>query len=402
MTKKFKALLLENIHPMAKVQLEEQGIEVTLLKHAPPEDELIDLLQGFDTVGLRSKTKITSKVLDQTNLSAVCCYCIGTNQVDLVHANKLGVPVFNAPHSNTRSVAELMISHIVALSRQIGDRNMKAHQGIWDKSAIGANEIRGKILGIIGYGHIGSQVSVLAESMGMKVQYYDIVKKLPLGNASQVTSLKELLNTSDFVTLHVPETPETINMFGKNELSMMKKGSYLINAARGSTIIIEDLAQTLKSGHLAGCAIDVFPKEPRNPTESFSSPLQGLPNVILTPHIGGSTEEAQLNIGIEVSESMTKFLKAGATVGAVNFPQLDIALKSDSARVVNVHKNEPGVLGQINNIISHEGINIDGQYLSTDESIGYLIMDVHTDHAETITEEINKINANIKTRLIGQ
>lgn len=398
----FKALLLENIHPIAKSQLESFGIEVELLKHAPPEQELIELLQDYDAVGLRSKTKITQKVLEETNLSAVCCFCIGTNQVDLQFANKIGIPVFNAPHSNTRSVAELMISHIVALARQIGDRNMKAHNGIWDKSAVGAHEIRGKILGIIGYGHIGSQVSVLAEAMGMKVQYYDIVKKLPLGNANQVVNLKELLNTSDFVTLHVPETNETKNMFGQKELSMMKKGSFLINAARGSTIIIEDLAGAIESGHLAGCAIDVFPKEPRNPTEKFSSPLQGLPNVILTPHIGGSTEEAQLNIGVEVSESMSKFLHTGSTQGAVNFPMIDVALKKDSARVINVHKNEPGVLGQINNIISKEGINIDAQYLSTDESIGYLIIDVHTDHVETISEEINKLSSNINTRIIVQ
>lgn len=398
---KFKALLLENIHPMAKSELESNGIEVQLLSHAPPEQELIELLQGYDAVGLRSKTKITQKVLEQTNLSAVCCFCIGTNQVDLDYANKIGVPVFNAPHSNTRSVAELMISHIVSLARQIGDRNMKAHNGIWDKSAVGAHEIRGKTLGIIGYGHIGSQVSVLAEAMGMKVQYYDIVKKLPLGNAVQITGLKEILNTSDFVTLHVPETDETKNMFGHKELSMMKKGSYLINAARGSTIVIEDLANAIESGHLAGCAIDVFPKEPRNPTETFSSPLQGLPNVILTPHIGGSTEEAQLNIGIEVSESMSRFLHTGSTLGAVNFPQLDITLKEQSARVINVHKNEPGVLGHINSIISKEGINIDGQYLSTDENIGYLIIDVHTDHVETITDEINKLSSNIKTRVVG-
>jgi D-3-phosphoglycerate dehydrogenase len=397
---KFKALLLENIHPVAKSQLEAEGFEVELLKHAPPEDELIELLQNYNAVGLRSKTKITERVLKETKLTTVCCFCIGTNQVDLEVANKMGIPVFNAPHSNTRSVAELMISHIVALSRQIGDRNMKAHNGVWAKSAVGANEIRNKTLGIIGYGHIGSQVSVLAEAMGMKVQYYDVVKKLPLGNANQVPSLKELLNTSDFVTLHVPETPETKQMFGKKQLDMMKKGAYLINAARGSTIIIEDLAASIESGHLGGCAIDVFPKEPRNPTEEFSSPLQGLPNVILTPHIGGSTEEAQENIGYEVSESMAKYFKTGSTLGAVNFPEIDTPLKDGSARMLNIHKNEPGVLGEINNIISNAGVNIDGQYLSTDENIGYLVVDVHTDHVDKIADEVKKLTTSIKTRVV--
>ena len=400
MANELKALLLENIHPVAKSQLEKEGFTVELLKHAPPEDELIELLQNYSAVGLRSKTKITKRVLEETNLTAVCCFCIGTNQVELGVANSLGIPVFNAPHSNTRSVAELMISHIVALSRQIGDRNMKAHSGVWDKSAVGANEIRGKILGIIGYGHIGSQVSVLAEAMGMKVQYFDVVKKLPLGNATQINTMEELLQTSDYVTLHVPETPETIQMFGKNELAQMKKGSYLLNAARGSTIVIDDLADAIKSGHLAGCAIDVFPKEPRNPTEEFSSPLQGLPNVILTPHIGGSTEEAQVNIGYEVSESMAKYFKTGSTLGAVNFPELDAPLRPGTSRILNVHQNKPGVLGQINNIISNSGTNIDGQLLATDEKVGYLMVDVHTDHAESIASEIKALDSSIKTRVI--
>jgi D-3-phosphoglycerate dehydrogenase len=401
MKNKYKILLLENIHPTAKENLESMGHEVTLLSYAPAKDELITLLKDYDAVGLRSKTKITKEVLEASkHLICIGCFCIGTNQVDLVTANKLGIPVFNAPHSNTRSVAELVIAEIVALSRQIGDRSMKAHKGIWDKSAVGANEVRGKNLGIIGYGHIGSQVSVLAEAMGLKVYFYDTVKKLPLGNAQAVGSLEELLGMSDFVTLHVPELPETKNMMTKKELAQMKKGSYLINASRGSVVVIEDLVEAIKSEHILGCAIDVFPMEPASNKDKFTSPLQELPNVILTPHIGGSTEEAQVNIGGEVSESVGKFLRLGSTHGAVNFPQIDIVAKDKSSRLLNVHRNEPGVLGKINNIISDSGANIDGQYLSTDETIGFLIVDVHTDQVDGLMEEIKKLERSIKTRVV--
>lgn len=401
MKNKFKVLLLENIHPTAKKDLEALGHEVTLMTYAPAEKELITLLKDYDAVGLRSKTKMTKEVLEASrHLIAVGCFCIGTNQVDLITANKLGIPVFNAPHSNTRSVAELVIAEIVALSRQLGDRSMKGHQGIWDKSAVGAKEVRGKKLGIIGYGHIGSQVSILAEAMGLKVYFYDAVKKLSLGNAQAVNSLKELLATSDFVTLHVPELPETKNMMTKKELALMKKGSCLINASRGTVVVIEDLVEAIKSKYISGCAIDVFPKEPASNSDRFTSPLQELPNVILTPHIGGSTEEAQVNIGGEVSESLGKFLRLGSTFGSVNFPQIDIPAKENSSRLLNVHRNEPGVLGKINNIISESGANIEGQYLSTDDTIGFLIVDVLSAHADTISEEIKKLEKCIKTRVV--
>lgn len=401
MKNKLKVLLLENIHPAAKENLESMGHDVTLMTYAPAQEELITLLKDYDAVGLRSKTKITKEVLEASkHLLAVGCFCIGTNQVDLITANQLGIPVFNAPHSNTRSVAELVIAEIVALSRQLGDRSMKAHQGIWDKSAVGANEVRGKNLGIIGYGHIGSQVSVLAEAMGLKVYFYDAVKKLPLGNAQAVNSLEELLSISDFVTLHVPELPETKNMMTKKELAQMKKGSYLINASRGTVVVIEDLVEAIKSEHILGCAVDVFPKEPASNKDRFSSPLQELNNVILTPHIGGSTEEAQVNIGGEVSESLGKFLKLGSSFGAVNFPQIDIPAKEKSSRLLNVHRNEPGVLGKINNIISESGANIEGQYLSTDETIGFLIVDVDSTHADAMSEKIIKLERSIKTRVV--
>lgn len=396
-----KILLLENIHPIAKKRLEEEGFEVDLLSYSPGPKDMPNLFSKYDAVGIRSKTKITKDIIEESkSLLCIGCFCIGTNQVDLIEAKKSGVPVFNAPHSNTRSVAELVIAEMVALARQLGDRNTLAHKGTWLKSAKGSNEIRGKVLGIIGYGHIGSQVSILAESFGLKVQFYDITKKLSLGNAKAVESLDELLKTSDFVTLHVPETPETKDMISKEELSKMKPGSYLINASRGSVVVIEDLVEGLKSGHIAGCAVDVFPKEPASNKEEFTSPLQGLENVILTPHIGGSTEEAQLSIGMEVAESLIKFLKAGSSSGSVNFPNVDLSLKDGNHRIINIHKNQPGVLGEINGIISTGGANIEGQYLATDSDIGYLVIDVHADHVENLSTQIKALDRCIRTRVV--
>lgn len=396
-----KILLVENIHPVAKERLEAEGFQVDLISYAPAEDELVKLLPQYDAVGIRSKTEITKKVLDSVkNITTVGCFCIGTNQVDLVSAKSHGVAVFNAPHSNTRSVAELVIAEMIALSRQLGDRNTKAHQGEWIKSAEGSKEVRGKTLGIVGYGHIGSQVSVLAEAMGLKVIFYDVVKKLPLGNARMAFSLEELLTESDFVTLHVPEIPETMNMISEKELAQMKRGSYLINASRGTVVVIEDLAQAIKSKHIAGCAVDVFPVEPASNKEKFVSPLQGLSNVILTPHIGGSTEEAQKAIGLEVAESFRRFLKIGSTSGAVNFPNVDLPIKQGTSRILNVHKNEPGVLGEINGIISKAGANIEGQYLSTDEKIGYLVMDVHSSQVDQLAVDISKLGRSIRTRVV--
>ncbi len=394
-------LLVENIHPIAKEFLENNGYHVDLLTHSPGEDELIKLIPNYCALGIRSKTELTAKVLENAgNILTIGAFCIGTNQIDLLKARQKGIAVFNAPHSNTRSVAELVIAEMIALSRQLGDRNSKAHQGEWIKSAEGSKEVRGKILGIVGYGHIGSQVSVLAESMGLQVIFYDTIKKLPLGNARAVASLDELLATCDFVTLHVPEIPETMNMIGQRELHIMKKGSYLINASRGTVVAIDALVSALEEKHLAGCAIDVFPVEPASNKEKFTSPLQGLSNVILTPHIGGSTEEAQKAIGVEVAESFRRFLKIGSSSGAVNFPNVDLPIKKGTTRLLNVHRNEPGVLGEINTIISRAGANIEGQFLSTDNEIGYLVMDVHATHADQLAKEIAQLQRSIKTRVV--
>jgi D-3-phosphoglycerate dehydrogenase / 2-oxoglutarate reductase len=396
-----RILLVENIHPVAKELLEKEGYQVDLLTYAPGEEELIKLLPSYSAIGIRSKTEMTSKVLEHCHSTiTIGAFCIGTNQIDLPTARKKGVAVFNAPHSNTRSVAELVIAEMVALSRQLGDRNTLAHRGEWMKSAEGSREVRGKTLGIVGYGHIGSQVSILAEALGLQVLFYDVVKKLPLGNARAVNTLDELLRESDFVTLHVPEIPETKNMIGKRELTTMKKGSYLINASRGTVVVIEDLVNVLKEKHIAGCAIDVFPVEPASNKDKFTSPLQDLPNVILTPHIGGSTEEAQKAIGIEVAESFRRFLKIGSSSGAVNFPNVDLPVKKGTSRILNVHRNEPGVLGEINTIISNAGANIEAQYLSTDDIIGYLVMDVHSSHAPELAMNIEKLQRSIRTRVV--
>lgn len=397
---KIKILLVENIHAIAQEKLEENGYAVTRLTHAPDESELIALLPQYDIVGIRSKTELTANSLKANpSLLGVGCFCIGTNQVALKDANGLGIPVFNAPHSNTRSVAELVLAEMVVLSRQLGDRNTLAHQGGWMKSADGSKEVRGKTVGIVGYGHIGSQVSILAESLGMRVLFYDVIKKLPLGNAVACSSLKELLQKSDFVTLHVPETPQTMNMITSDELGLMKKGAFLINASRGTVVIIEDLAEALRSKHIGGCAIDVFPVEPASNKEKFVTPLQGLSNVILTPHIGGSTEEAQYSIGLEVAESFRRFIVGGTTTGAVNFPQIDLPKMPSSTRLLNVHRNEPGVLGEINSVVSKYGANILAQTLSTDPKIGYLVMDVEKAEASPLAEEIRHLPRSIRTRL---
>lgn len=397
-----KVLLLENIHPVAKKNLEDAGIEVELQKSAMNEEELIANLKNYNAVGIRSKSKITDKVLEaSSHLDSICCFCIGTNQVRLESANKFGIPVFNAPYSNTRSVAELVIGEIISLARKMAHVSMLAHNGEWKKSATKSHEVRGKKLGIIGYGHIGSQVSVLAESMGMKVFFYDIVKKLPLGNSSACESLDELLGTCDFVSLHVPETAQTKNMMGAKEIRAMKDGAYLINASRGSVVDIDALSAALKEGKLEGAAVDVFPVEPKNNQEKFESALQGLENVILTPHIGGSTEEAQEAIGNEVSESMIRFLKEGFSGGAVNFPNIECHKPHDKARrLINVHKNVPGVLSEVNKIVSSLGTNILAQHLDTDQTIGYLVMDVEEGHGDELADQISKLETSIKTRLI--
>ncbi len=397
-----KVLLLENIAATAVDNFKAEGFQVELLKTSLPEDELKKKIADAHVLGIRSKTQITPAVLAEgKRLMSVGCFCIGTNQVALDDANHKGVPVFNAPFSNTRSVAELMISEIVALSRQLGDRSNEVHRGIWKKSATNCHEVRGKTLGIIGYGHIGTQVSVMAESMGMRVLFYDVVTKMPIGNSRACNTLKELLGLADFVTLHVPETQQTKNMIGPQELAAMKKGACLLNASRGTVVQIPALAEAIKKGHVGGAAVDVYPDEPEaNSAEGFKSELQGLPNVILTPHVGGSTEEAQGAIGTEVSVSLIKYINQGATTGAVNFPQVELPAAPGKHRVLNVHKNVPGVLRDINKAVSDLHANIHAQMLSTDPEIGYLVMDLDHDVSNDVRKAVAALSTSIKTRIL--
>lgn len=398
-----RILLVENIHSVAQERLESEGFEVERLSHAPSEEELLRILPDFQILGIRSKTELTKKIFEKNpQLFAVGAFCIGTNQIDLKAAKNSGVPVFNAPHANTRSVAELVIAEMIALSRQLGDRSMAAHRGEWIKSAEGSKEVRGKTVGIIGYGHIGSQLSILAESMGMRVIFFDTIKKLPLGNARMMKTMEDVLKEADFVTLHVPETPQTKEMISAKQLAMMKKGACLINASRGTVVDIDALSKALKSKHLGGCAIDVFPEEPASNKEKFKSALQNLPNVILTPHIGGSTEEAQYAIGLEVAESFRRFLKIGTTAGAVNFPNVELPSGHKASRILNVHRNEPGVLGEINGIVSEAGANIQAQFLSTDEKIGYLVMDLETKGVKKLVDQIQDLERSIRTHCLSK
>lgn len=392
-------LLLENIHPKAKECLENWGFSVETYPAAMSPEELKRELKNFQVVGIRSKTKITASVLEKNpHLLGIGCFCIGTNQVDLRASQAHGVPVFNAPYSNTRSVAELVIAEVVALSRHLCDLSSMAHRGLWQKTAQGRFEVRGKTLGIIGYGHIGSQVGILAESMGLNVLYYDILKKLPLGNCRESPDRDYLLKNSDFVTLHVPATEETKSLIGAKELETMKPGSYLLNLSRGSVVDLEALAQALKTGHLAGAAVDVYPQEPKSNSEPFENVLQGLSNVILTPHVGGSTEEAQKNIGIEVAEAIGMYLQQGLTPGAVEFPRLNPSPVVNGQRLLNIHQNKPGVLGAITQIVSQCGINILSQFLGTHNDIGYLILDVENG-GQDILPPISQLETSIKTRL---
>ncbi|MBC7386964.1 MAG: phosphoglycerate dehydrogenase, partial [Cryobacterium sp.] len=374
---KIKVLLLENIHPNASDLFTGEGFQVESLKSSLSESELIEKISQVHVLGIRSKTQITDPVIAAgKHLLSIGCFCIGTNQVDLASANRRGVPVFNAPFSNTRSVAEMVIAEIIVLARQLADRSKEVHEGTWKKVANQCYEVRGKTLGIVGYGHIGGQVGVLAESMGMRVLTYDIASKLSIGNTRSVPMLDDLLSQSDFVTLHVPETTATKNMISAPQLRKMKKGAYLINASRGTVVDIAALAAILKEGKLGGAAVDVFPEEPSGNDQKFVSELQGLANVILTPHIGGSTEEAQANIGIEVAGSLIRFMNEGATPSAVNFPRIDPMIVPGAHRILNVHRNVPGVLRDINKIVSDLHANIRGQVLSTDNDIGYLVMDL--------------------------
>lgn len=396
-----KILLLENIHPVAAASFAAEGFHVETVKGALSEDELAARVRDIHVLGIRSKTQVTPKVLEEARrLLAIGAFCIGTNQIATGHANRRGIPVFNAPFSNTRSVAELILAEVVMLSRHLGDRVREVHAGQWRKVAVGSHEVRGKTLGIVGYGHIGRQVGVLAESFGMSVAFYDIAAKLPMGNNRACGSLQELLAQSDFVTLHVPETAQTKNMIGPTELAAMKPGACLLNASRGTVVQIDALAAAVKSGHVGGAAIDVYPREPETNSDGFESELRGLPNMILTPHIGGSTEEAQEAIGKEVSAALTKFVNAGATTGAVNFPMVELAMSPGAHRILNIHRNVPGVLRDINKIVSDLSANIRAQLLSTDADIGYLIMDLDQDVSQTVKKAISELPTSIKTRIL--
>ncbi|UJF24683.1 phosphoglycerate dehydrogenase [Suttonella sp. R2A3] len=400
--KQVRIALLENIHTNAVTALKQSGFsDVELLDTALEEEALAAKLAEVDVIGIRSRTQLTQAVLEKaSHLKAIGCFCIGTNQVDVDTAQRLGIPVFNAPYSNTRSVAELVICEIIALLRGLVSKSNAVHRGTWPKQARGAYEARGKTLGIIGYGNIGAQLSVLAESLGMKVIYHDIVTKLPLGNAKQVEGLDELLAQSDVVSLHVPQLPSTKDLITARELYLMRKGSVLINAARGHCVVIDDLAEALRSEHLAGAAIDVFPTEPKSNTEALDSPLCGLENVILTPHVGGSTMEAQANIGLEVAEKFSQFIDKGTTVGAVNFPEIALPKRDDTHRLLHVHHNRPGVLSAINQLFAVHNINIAAQSLLTKGEIGYLVMDVDQSDAEVALEQIRGIDGTIRVRLL--
>jgi D-3-phosphoglycerate dehydrogenase len=399
---KIKILLLEGLHQSTLDTLKANGYEnIESIKTSLPEDELIEKIKDVHFIGIRSRTQLNEQVIAAANkLVAVGCFCIGTNQVDLQATQKRGIPVFNAPFSNTRSVAELVLGQLILLLRGVPSRNAKAHRGEWDKSAVGSYEARGKTLGIIGYGHIGTQLSILAEHLGMRVQFFDIEDKLVLGNSIQVKSLKQLLKTSDVVSLHVPETQQTQNMIGAKELACMKDGAILINAARGTVIDIDALVQALQSGKLRGAAIDVFPLEPKSNKELFESPLTAFDNVILTPHVGGSTQEAQQNIGIEVAGKLAKYSDNGSTLSAVNFPEVSLPGHTGSSRLLHIHNNEPGILVKIIQAFAEKNINIAAQYLQTNENIGYVVIDVETQDADEAFQQLSLIAGTIKTRIL--
>ncbi|MFK2877080.1 phosphoglycerate dehydrogenase [Rhodanobacter hydrolyticus] len=399
-----KVLLLEGVSRTAVEVFERAGysnIEYHL--KSLPEAQLLERIADAHIVGLRSRTQLSAEVLRHAKrLIAAGCFCIGTNQVDLGEAERLGVPVFNAPYSNTRSVAELVIAEAIMLLRGIPQRSAQCHRGGWSKSAAGSYEARGKVLGVIGYGHIGTQVGVLAEGLGMRVIFHDVETKLALGNAQAAASLHDLLQRSDVVTLHVPETPATKLMFGATEIAAMRKGAVLINASRGSVVEIDALAEALRSGHVAGAAVDVFPVEPKGNDDPFVSPLIGLDNVILTPHIGGSTLEAQDNIGIEVASKLVRYSDNGSTLSAVNFPEVSLPEHPKSRRLLHIHRNVPGVLSRINELFSAGNINIDAQFLQTDAEVGYVVIDVSADEiqANALRDKLVAIQGTLRTRVL--
>ena len=402
--RRIKFLFLEGIHANAVEVLAHDGYAT--VRHLPKSltgDALKAALKDVHFVGIRSRTELTEEMLAAApRLIAIGCFCIGTNQVDLPAAARRGIPVFNAPYSNTRSVAELVLGEIIMLLRGIPEKNALVHRGGWTKSATGSVEVRGKTLGIVGYGHIGTQLGILAEHLGMRVLYHDIESKLPLGNARPVPKLAALLGESDVVTLHVPETPQTKNLIGRGQLAAMKKGAHLINAARGTVVDLDALADALERGHLAGAAIDVFPVEPKGNDEEFVSPLRRFENVLLTPHIGGSTVEAQANIGTEVADKLIRYSNNGSTVTAVNFPEVTLPEHAGTGkcRLLHIHRNVPGVLANINERFGRHQINISAQYLQTNEHIGYCVMDVDTAASEIAIDELQSVPGTIRARLL--
>ena len=399
---KIKFLLLEGVHQSAIETLHAAGYtNIEYLKTALGEDDLKEAIKDAHFVGIRSRTQLTEEIFQAAEkLIAVGCFCIGTNQVDLKAATKRGVAVFNAPYSNTRSVAELSIAEIIMLMRGVPAKNAECHRGGWSKSAENSFEIRGKKLGIIGYGSIGTQLSVMAESMGMEVFFYDVVTKLSIGNAKQVGSLNELLNMCDVISLHVPETAATKWMMGAEQFAQMKQGSILLNASRGTVVDIDALADALRSKKLIGAAIDVFPVEPRSNNEEFITPLREFDNVILTPHVGGSTLEAQENIGKEVGEKLSQYSDNGTTTSSVNFPEVALPSNPNVHRILHTHKNVPGVMNAINQIFAENGINISGQYLQTVEDVGYVVIDVAADASELALEKIKQVEGTIRARVL--
>ncbi|MDO4896222.1 MAG: phosphoglycerate dehydrogenase [Moraxella sp.] len=399
---KIRFLLLEGVHDNALKVLNDAGYtNIEYIKTALDEDELIEKIKDAHFIGIRSRTQLTAKVLKSAEkLIAIGCFCIGTNQVDLDTALELGIPVFNAPYSNTRSVAELVLAETIMLMRGIPEKNAVVHRGGWNKSAKDSYEVRGKTMGIVGYGSIGSQLSVLAESLGMNVIYHDVITKLPLGNAVQVGSLEELLQNSDVVTLHVPDLPSTRGMMAKEQFDVMKDGAFFINAARGGCVVIDDLANALESGKLLGAAIDVFPKEPKSANEEFISPLRKFDNVILTPHVGGSTQEAQANIGLEVAEKFVRYSDQGDTTSAVNFPNVSVPFTEGTHRLLHIHKNVAGVLSKINTAFAEAGVNILAQNMMTVGDVGYLVMDVDDSDSEQALERLRAVPETIKVRVL--
>jgi D-3-phosphoglycerate dehydrogenase / 2-oxoglutarate reductase len=398
---RIKVLLLENVHPTAIAAFEKEGFSLDVRKGALDEDELIEALQGVHILGIRSKTNVTRRVLDNApKLMTIGAFCIGTNQIDLAAATEKGIAVFNAPYSNTRSVVELAVGEMIMLIRNIVPKSNKMHAGEWDKSATNSFEVRGKKLGMVGYGNIGTQLSVVAEALGMEVYFYDTIDKMPLGNARKCQSLDDLLAVSDVISLHVDGRKENKNLIGAREFSLMKNGVVFMNLARGHIVDVPALVEAIKSGKVAGAGVDVFPYEPKTNNEEFVNELRGLPNVILTPHIGGSTEEAQANIGQFVPNKLLSYMNNGSTYGSVNFPELQLPLLHDSHRLLHIHSNVPGILAKINNIFANYHINIQGQYLKTTETIGYVISDISKDYADEVVQELKNIENTIRFRLL--